>query len=56
MDADRHNPQPLIPAALTAAHMARLLGVPAEMVEKDLAEGAPAAADGSVNLTTTPRG
>jgi len=38
------------PAALTAADVARLLGVPAAVVEKDLAEGAPRAADGSMNL------
>jgi len=48
-DADRPT---LNPAALTVADVAPLLGVPVEMVEKDLAEEAPAAADGSVNLTT----
>jgi len=52
-DADRPT---LNPAALTVADAARLLGVPVEIVEKNLAEGVPAAADGSVNLTTTPRG
>ena len=38
------------PAALTAADVARLLGVPVAVLEKDLAEGAPRAADGTVNL------
>lgn len=47
MDADR---QPVNPAALTAADVARLLGVPVDVVEKHLAEGAPRAADGSMNL------
>ena len=37
-------------AALTVADVAPLLDVPVEMVEKDLAEGAPASADGSANL------
>jgi len=46
----------LNPAALTVADVAPLLGVPVEMVEKNLAEGVPASAEGSVNLTTTPRG
>jgi len=38
------------PAALTAADVARLLGVPVAVVEEHLAEGAPRAADGTVNL------
>jgi len=38
------------PAALAAADVARLLGVPVGVVEQDLAEGAPRAADGTVNL------
>ena len=38
------------PAALTAADVTRLLGVPVAAVEKDLAEGAPRAADGTMNL------
>ena len=38
------------PAALAAPDVARLLGVPAAVVEQDLAEGAPRAADGSMNL------
>ncbi|MBM4020140.1 MAG: helix-turn-helix domain-containing protein [Planctomycetes bacterium] len=50
MDADRENPQTLKPAALTVADVARLLGVPVEVVQKHLAEGAPHAADGSMNL------
>ena len=50
MDADRDSPQTLRPAALTAADMARLLGEPVEVVQKHLAEGAPRAADGTMNL------
>ncbi|MBE3123705.1 MAG: hypothetical protein IMZ65_02785 [Planctomycetes bacterium] len=38
------------PAALTAEDVARLLGAPVAVVEKDLAEGAPRAADGTMNL------
>jgi hypothetical protein len=50
MDADRDSPQTLRPTALTAADVARLLGVAEDVVQKHLAEGAPAAADGSMNL------
>jgi len=50
MDADRENPQTLRPAALTAADVARLLGVAEDVVQKHLAEGAPRAADGTMNL------
>ena len=50
MDADRENPQTLRPTALTAADVARLLGVAEDVVQKHLAEGAPHAADGSMNL------
>ena len=51
MPDDREDmPGRLNPAALTAADAARLLGVPEAVVEKDLAAGAPRAADGSVNL------
>jgi len=50
MDADQPNSQQLNPAALTAADVARLLGVAEDVVQKHLAEGAPRAADGSVNL------
>jgi plasmid maintenance system antidote protein VapI len=50
MDADRENPQTLKPTALTAADVARLLGVPVDVVQKHLAEGAPLAADGTMNL------
>ena len=38
------------PAALTAAQLARMLAVPEETVRRHLAAGAPAGADGSVNL------
>jgi len=38
------------PGALTVADVARILGVSVEAVEKDIREGAPAAADGTVNL------
>ena len=38
------------PAALAAPDVARLLGVPVAAVEQHLAEGAPQATDGSMNL------
>jgi hypothetical protein len=50
MDADRENPQTLRPTALGVADVARLLGVAEDVVQKHLAEGAPHAADGSMNL------
>jgi len=40
----------LNPAALAAADVARLPGVPVAVVEKDLAEGGPRAVDGTMNL------
>jgi len=42
--------QVMNPAALTVADVARILGVPVEAVERDIAEGAPRAADGTMNL------
>ena len=50
MDADRQNAEKLTPAALTVADLARLVGLPAEAVGKDVAEGAPRNADGTMNL------
>ena len=50
MGADRQNAEELTPAALTVADLARNLGVPAEAVERDVAEGAPRNADGTMNL------
>jgi len=38
------------PAALTAAQLARLLGVPEETIRRHVAAGAPAGADGRMNL------
>ena len=38
------------PAALTAAQLARMLGVPEETLRRHLAAGAPAGADGRMNL------
>jgi len=38
------------PAALTIAHLARMLAVPEETIRRHLAAGAPASADGRVNL------
>ena len=49
-DASLPSTERVNPAALAAADVARLLGVPAAAVEKDLAEGAPRAADGTMNL------
>jgi hypothetical protein len=50
MDADRDNVAQVNPAALSVADVARLLGLPVEAIEKDIAEWAPTAADGSINL------
>ena len=38
------------PAALTAAQLARMLGVPEQTIRRHLAAGAPASADGRINL------
>jgi len=38
------------PAALTVAQLARMLAVPEETIHRHLAAGAPAGADGRVNL------
>ena len=38
------------PAALTVAHLARMLAVPEETIHRHVAAGAPASADGRVNL------
>jgi len=38
------------PAALTVAQLARMLAVPEETIRRHLAAGAPASADGRVNL------
>ena len=40
----------LNPAALTAEQLAKMLGLPAEIVHKHITHGAPAAADGTINL------
>jgi hypothetical protein len=42
--------QVLNPAALAVADAARLLGVPLDVVQKHLAEGAPRAGGGTMNL------
>lgn len=44
------DPGAVNPAALTVEQVARMLGVPAETVRRHLAAGAPASADGRVNL------
>ena len=41
---------PASPAALTAAQLARMLGVPEEKVQEHIAAGAPVSAGGTVNL------
>ena len=43
-------PRAANPAALTTAQLARMLGVPEETVRGHLAAGAPAGADGPMNL------
>lgn len=40
----------LNPAALSVEDAARVLGLPVAVVQADVAEGAPAAADGRLNL------
>ena len=50
MSQSPQGPQSVNPGALTVADVARILGVSVEAVERDIREGAPAAADGSVNL------
>ena len=48
-DVKRGKPQ-ISPAALTVEMVAKMLGLPAEIVRKHIAEGAPTAADGTINL------
>jgi hypothetical protein len=43
-------PSPLKPAALAVPDAARLLGLPLELVQADIEEGAPVGADGTINL------
>jgi hypothetical protein len=43
-------PRAVDPAALTAAQLARMLGVPEETIRRHVAAGAPAATDGRMNL------
>ena len=43
-------PRAANPAALTAAQLARMLGVPEETIRRHVAAGAPASADGRMNL------
>jgi len=43
-------PLALNPAALSVEDAARVLGLPVETVQADIAQGAPVAADGTVNL------
>jgi len=51
MDADRQDGrETLNPAALAVADAARLLGMAEDVVRKHVGEGAPAAADGTMNL------
>jgi len=38
------------PSAMTVAQLARMLGVPEDTIRRHLASGAPANADGTVNL------
>ena len=38
------------PAALTVEQLARAIGLPVETVHRHVAEGAPAGADGTINL------
>jgi plasmid maintenance system antidote protein VapI len=49
MIADKSSLQ-LNPAALTVEDLAKMLGLPAEIVHKHVEEGAPIAPDGTLNL------
>ena len=40
----------LNPAALTVEMVAKMLGIQVQIVQKHIAEGAPVAADGTINL------
>jgi hypothetical protein len=42
--------KPLNPAAITPEMAAKLLGLPSEIIHKHINEGAPVAADGTMNL------
>jgi len=43
-------PRSANPAALTTAQLARMLGVPEETIRRHVAAGAPASADGRMNM------
>jgi|WetSurMetagenome_2_1015567.scaffolds.fasta_scaffold793141_1 hypothetical protein len=43
-------PQPVNAKALTVAEAARLLQVPAELIQADIEEGAPVGPDGTIHL------
>ena len=43
-------PRAVNPAALTAEQLARAIGMPVETVRRHVDEGAPAGADGTINL------
>jgi hypothetical protein len=45
-------PQPMKATALAVADAARLLGLPPELVQADIEEGAPVGADGTINLVS----
>ena len=42
----------LNPAAITPEMLAKLLGLPSEVIRKHINDGAPVAADGTINLIT----
>jgi hypothetical protein len=50
MGSDR--PPPLKPAALAVADAAQLLGLPADLIQADIDEGAPVGPDGTINLVS----
>ena len=50
MANDAHRKAALDPAALTLEDAARVLGLKRQMLEADIAAGAPTNADGTVNL------
>ncbi len=49
MIADKSNLQ-LNPAALTVENLAKMLGLPAEIIRKHIEQGAPVSPEGTINL------
>ena len=50
MPESAENPATLNPSAIPVAELARMLGLPPEVVDRHVAEGAPTNPDGTINL------